>query len=1837
MTSSVGQINFGVKVDATGISAELAAALAPALAAAQRRLDRTPLNVRVEIDTTAAVRRAQAALRAANLSIRARVDLDSNITAAKVRQIQTAAAAIRNLNSKSVRVNFTSGITDTAVKQLRDAASAIRRLESKNIRVDFSTNLTDAQTTALSRAASAIRRLESKNIVIRVDIQADEARLRALAEILRDLRDRNVRVDVNADSSGVERLSRNLGSISGYAAGIAAVTAALAALGGAAGAAGGLVGGLALGLASIGPAVAGIAATAVVGFQGIGDAFSALGDMSKNAAADARTQAEAIQSASDALTSAQDSAADASRSLADAQDASAEAAQDVADAYKTAQERLEGYQTSLRESSLDEREAKLNLAEAQKALGEAMRSSDPLDRERALLRVERAEIALGKAQKAGRDLQAEANDALAKGIDQADEVVTARKKQADADQAVADAQRNLARANTAVARAAENLAKAQSGAGTSSEKFADALANLSPNAQAFMLALRALSPEMETFRKGLQDDLFANLGSELSETANVVLPTLRDAMGGVAQELNAAAVNAFQFLRSEEGLRALNATFEASANLLRGLTSGTGELTQGLVDFTATAAPRMEAVGRAIASIGEGFGRALSEAAESGALDVLFQNFASVLTSLGPLLGSVVTSLVTLGNAVMPALVPLFQTLGEVLVGISPALGDLGRIFAQSLTAILPALGDLIAALAEGLQPVLPVLVTLLQALASAITPLIEPFARVAVVVGETLAQTLVALTPALEPLATAFADLITAIAPLVPLIAENLAAVLLALAPALSDVFNALAPVIKSFAEQMRPVIEQIAPILAEVASTIGVALADSIRELAPLLPPLITAWTDLILAIVPIMPELARLAVDLIPPLISIMADLLPVLTKLIEAFTWLAENVLVPVVMPIMRAAADVFQDAFQRIADEVNWITDTVFPKIGEVLGNVKDWFGDAVDWIGRKWAELQDKAAIPVNFVIDTVWNNGLLKAWGSIDSLLGGILPDASPLATIPRRATGGPLSYIHGGSGNGTRDDMLFWGSNNEHVVTSEEVIRAGGHNILFAIRDMILRGVPFTWDNGRIISELGKENLNRYGAKVAQAGFGNVPPEGLFDQLARGPIAKFATGGPLIMPWMHQLKAGHDFARAQNSKPYKWAGPQFVNDSFDCSGFMGSIAAAILGQNPWQRYWATASFAGYPRVGPQGFVKGLTDGSGFAIGVTDNPGGPGGGHTAGELRGIPELGIPAARVESGGALGDVHYGRGTDPNTFASLYGLPIGANGFFQPAPGGTANGPSTGEQSSFLSRTIERVIKAATDPLRDVIRTTIGSPPPGVRAIPVGALDLTERAFINAGSNAIGNLGDLLGGAWQRAQDLGSRVLDFVNPFDSGGVASGVGFMPKNIIAPERVLSPEQTALFETLVLSLQRIASAGLNAAGTATSRVVVDISQASVDALRTTVGAAERDAVVQQVQELERTQSDAAAVAANEAQRQQDMLLGIAARLGGDVLGPIMAAAVNAGTGFLTAVIDGLSKDVVTAVNGTTRAVTEMGGDDLRINPNAAPPAFGQPGSAFDFATAASDAVVQVAQAAQAAFEKVANDVINAALAQTPSRVGNQSRGRLGEDDISGGYLLDFIVKLTGVEIEILDLLENTYEAILEFRGDAYSGFDANGELISDTAALVQRTASSIELARSESERIQKALIKSVIKYLITSVLIPIITAVLGAMITLATTAIGAAIGSAIPLIGTAIGAAVGAAVGAALSGLASVFTSLLAVGAGAALDAFDEGGRAEGLGYMPKRTIKPERVLSPRQTESFERLVDILDSGAFGNRTVQIGSMNVNGRDPAQKSADNLLTLLYA
>lgn len=72
---------------------------------------------------------------------------------------------------------------------------------------------------------------------------------------------------------------------------------------------------------------------------------------------------------------------------------------------------------------------------------------------------------------------------------------------------------------------------------------------------------------------------------------------------------------------------------------------------------------------------------------------------------------------------------------------------------------------------------------------------------------------------------------------------------------------------------------------------------------------------------------------------------------------------------------------------------------------------------------------------------------------------------------------------------------------------------------------------------------------------------------------------------------------------------------------------------------------------------------------------------------------------------------------------------------------------------------------------------------------------------------------------------------------------------------------------------------------------------------------------------------------------------------------------------------------------------------------------------------------------------------------------------------------------------------------------------------------------------------------------------------------------------------------------------------------------------AMDRGGLARGIGWMPKLTSKPERVLSPQQTESFDRLVDQMGKGtASGLTLIHQGDVRVwDGDDYGRRQAAKL------
>ncbi|MGO3180970.1 MAG: hypothetical protein ACTIJR_15670 [Brevibacterium linens] len=476
-----------------------------------------------------------------------------------------------------------------------------------------------------------------------------------------------------------------------------------------------------------------------------------------------------------------------------------------------------------------------------------------------------------------------------------------------------------------------------------------------------------------------------------------------------------------------------------------------------------------------------------------------------------------------------------------------------------------------------------------------------------------------------------------------------------------------------------------------------------------------------------------------------------------------------------------------DAFGSVIDfVVHNVVEPAFDAVKNALGKVGDFFDSVVDGIKSVWNGLKSILAKPINFMIGTVYNGGILKAWNTIADFIPGLNP-AAPLAEIQENATGGAIR----GPGTGTSDDILSWLSNGEHVLTAADVKALGGQGGVYALRDLIKSGEPFTWEGGRL-------------RKTTS------------DRANNGPlIPAFKDGGDVRPEWESQLERGHEWAAAQNGKPYL-TGSQWPAGG-DCSGFMSAIASVILGMDPNAGHWATPAFpAGQGSTvsaGGQTWEAGLSQG--FSIGMTGGPQSGGQmGHTAGTLSSAGKFG--SVNVESGGGHGGVAYGgpaAGADDGQWRSgNYHLAIGADGAFE-----SAGGPSAEEKKGWLRDKVKSIFDDLLSPIDGMFSSMVGDPPPEWFSIPPDAMHSSKDKMIDWLFDRIEDLGNLLGGAYNKAKDLGSAITDGVKDaasglwnatggklFDTGGMLESGGVAVNQSGKPERILSPGQTETFEDLL-------------------------------------------------------------------------------------------------------------------------------------------------------------------------------------------------------------------------------------------------------------------------------------------------------------------------------------------------------------------------------------------------------------------------------------------------
>ena len=411
---------------------------------------------------------------------------------------------------------------------------------------------------------------------------------------------------------------------------------------------------------------------------------------------------------------------------------------------------------------------------------------------------------------------------------------------------------------------------------------------------------------------------------------------------------------------------------------------------------------------------------------------------------------------------------------------------------------------------------------------------------------------------------------------------------------------------------------------------------------------------------------------------------------------------------------------------------------VFDGFHTVIKGLGGWFSDAVGAIKKQWDRLKGVAKAPVQFVVDTVYNKGIVGVWNAVASAFGapplktfkfaqgGVMPGYTPGKDVHKfiSPTGGRLE-LSGGESIFRPEFTKAVGSG--FVGTMNKIAKSQGSQGVKAALAPAFGGNPMTgtdrtlrYKDGGIFGWIGSaaskaagvgsaawngikkgaswlsdtlEASARAGVKHIvdpllknfpgmDTGFGkaisHMPNKIINTLFGYSKEADKKGGGGLGGP---KIQAALRWAKSQAGKPYIWGG--VGPKGFDCSGFMGAIENVIRGQKPNSRRWATGAFSG--KTAPPGWV--YHGNSPFRIGITN----AGVGHTAGTLG--------KTNVESRGGTGVIvgSAARGFNNSLFPSWYGFQPGKydqGGYLQPGMNLAYNGTGrpepvfTNQQASAL---------------------------------------------------------------------------------------------------------------------------------------------------------------------------------------------------------------------------------------------------------------------------------------------------------------------------------------------------------------------------------------------------------------------------------------------------------------------------------------------------------------------------------------------------------------------
>jgi phage-related protein/phosphoribosylformylglycinamidine (FGAM) synthase PurS component len=716
-----------------------------------------------------------------------------------------------------------------------------------------------------------------------------------------------------------------------------------------------------------------------------------------------------VQDVADANRRAAQQVAQAERDLADAQKEARQAQRDLNDARREAAQDLEDLNNRLASAQLDQRQAVLDVQDAEEELAAVKAKGSKAtaeELEEAQLAYDRAIQRLKEQQTETARLTEETEAANKAGVEGSKTVVDAKQDIADANREVADrtralrdaeieqarttqdglqriaaaerdvadareaarkaavdGARDIADAHAAVADAARALSDAQTAGAAAVNKLGDAMAKLSPNAREFVNAVIAQGAAWRGLKLDVQDALFRGLGTTFTRLSTAVIPPLRGGLVGMADNLNAMAKNAAGAVIELSKTGQLKQMFDGLNKGFGNLNRIPGQFLTGLTQLSIAASPAFQRITDAAGRMADRISQKISEGLASGSLEQAISGAVDIAKQFGQLLGDI------------------FGTLGNIMkaaaAGGGDALGALGSVFAelrritampeiqQALTSIFEAVNAIAKLFAGTLGSVLQAALPLLEAMAPVVRDLAEKLgpvlADLAAALGKALMPIIDALLPVVSQLGDILVRVVRMVMPLLKPIGDLLGVVISALAPVLPVVGNIVTILVGALVKGLQPVIAALIPAVATFGRFIG--------QLAPLLTPLYQAFAPLIPVLGQMSAALINLAMQVIEPLLPLIVRLAGLMSGVLAG----AINTVVPVITTVvgwLTKFADKAAEVVKWVVDKFRWLYDvlvghSIIPDlVREIVRNftglwaaTKRIFGALKDWLVKTWRDL----------------------------------------------------------------------------------------------------------------------------------------------------------------------------------------------------------------------------------------------------------------------------------------------------------------------------------------------------------------------------------------------------------------------------------------------------------------------------------------------------------------------------------------------------------------------------------------------------------------------------------------------------------------------------------------------------------------------------------------------------------------------------------------------------------------------------------------------------------------------------------------------------------------